>query len=327
MVKIIQLKVSKIKYSGNSIGDDIRVEVGVLDKFLHVDKRIRVGTTAQINREVGRFETDRKSFKANISIAIIEKDLLFNDVGNVNGGVKINTVATKPQKFVFEVHIRETRSILGKFWGKRKGVFEITLAAEVLDTIMYVPDLDLDKARGFLKVTLEDDKSIESLPAYLKVKMERTDAKKEYFTILEGPYRGRPASVEFKKGSSSWFVTDVSHEPMIRAKYSISQKIFILNGKKYQATDHPKTPWEKGIYDIEIPDYPHGGGRRYLNQAKRAMTWFKISHKGTRYLHTGSRSLGCMTIVETKRWMEIYDTLIKARKGDFMSVGILEVVD
>ena len=44
-------------------------------------------------------------------------------------------------------------------------------------------------------------------------------------------------------------------------------------------------------------------------------------------LELGGLSLGCITVTETKRWMEIYNALIKARKGDFMSVGILEVVD
>jgi hypothetical protein len=81
------------------------------------------------------------------------------------------------------------------------------------------------------------------------------------------------------------------------------------------------------LYDIEIPDYSHKGGRNYLRQSKRAMTWFRIGHGGERYLHTGGYSLGCMTVIEVSRWMEIYDALIKARKGDFMSVGVLEVVD
>jgi glycerol-3-phosphate dehydrogenase len=57
------------------------------------------------------------------------------------------------------------------------------------------------------------------------------------------------------------------------------------------------------------------------------MTWFRIWHGGERYLHTGSRSLGCITIVDTERWMEICNTLIKALKGDFMSVGVIEVID
>ena len=114
---------------------------------------------------------------------------------------------------------------------------------------------------------------------------------------------------------------------MARAKYSISQKTFILNGKKYKTTDYPETPWEKGLYDIEIPDAPHKGGGNYLNQSKRARTWFRIGHNGERYLHAGGFSLGCITVIEANRWTEIYDNLIKARKGDFMSVGILEVID
>ncbi|NQU82332.1 MAG: hypothetical protein HQ539_00035, partial [Parcubacteria group bacterium] len=171
MVKIIQLKVSKIKYSGDSIGDDIRVEIEVLGKFLCIDKRIKQGTTAKINKEIGRFETDRKSFKATISIAVIEKDLLFNDVGKTNGSVKIHTITTKPQQFTFETQIRETRSISGKFWGKRKGIFEITLEAKVLDRIMYV---SLEQGEGgWTNVIPDKNKNIEiALPAYLKVRLE-----------------------------------------------------------------------------------------------------------------------------------------------------------
>jgi hypothetical protein len=113
---------------------------------------------------------------------------------------------------------------------------------------------------------------------------------------------------------------------MVRAQYSISQKIFILKGRKYKTVDYPKAPWKRGLYDIEIPDYAYRGGANYP-EAKRAKTWFRIGHSGERYLHTGSRTLGCITIIETKRWMEIYNASIGARKGDFMSVDVLEVID
>jgi len=325
MLKFIQLKLSKIKYSGDSIGRDIRIETEIFGKFLRVDKRIKAGTTVEINREVGRFQINRRSFRADILITVIEKDLLFNDVGSTKGSVKINTVVTKPHQFVFEVQVRETRSIFGKFWGTKTAIFEIILEAKVSEAIRYVPDLD--ESQGFLKIKLEDNKAIESLPAYLKVKIEQADAKREYFTILEGPYRGRPASVKLKKDGSSWLIADVNHKPMIRVQYFISQKTFILKGKKYKTVDYPSAPWQKGIYDIEIPDYFHKGGRNYLNQSKRAGTWFKIGHSGERYLHAGGHSLGCMTVIEVSRWMEIYNTLIKARKGDFVSVGVLEVVE
>lgn len=323
MTKSIQLKLSKIKYGGNSIGDDIRVEIEVLGKFLRVDKRIKAGTTIEINRELGGFETDRGLFYAEVSITVIEKDLLFNDVGTTKDSIRVDTGVIKPQQFVFEVQTRETRSILGKFWGKATAVFKITLEAEASDAIRYVPD----EGDGWLAVRLEDDKSTESLPAYLKMKIERVDAKREYFTILEGPYRSRPASVALKNDGSSWLISGAKHEPMARATYSISQKTFILKGRKYKTVDYLEAPWKKGLYDIEIPDYPHKGGRNYLDQSKRAMTWFRIGHGGERYLHAGGRSLGCITVVETKRWMEIYNALIKARKGDFMSIGVLEVVD
>ncbi len=322
MLKSIQLKFSKVKYSGDSIGDDIRVDIDVLGKFLRIDKRIKAGATVEIDREIGRFETDRGLFQAEVFITVIEKDLLFNDVGNTSESIKISVAITRPQKFIFEIQVRETRSILGKLWGKAVAVFTITLEAEASDAIKYVPD----EGDGWLKFVLENKHSEESLPAYLKVKTERADAKREYFTILEGPYRGRPASVRLRDDSSSWFITGVRHEPMVRAKYSISQKAFILNGKKYKTVDYREAPWQKGLYDIEIPDYPHPAGANYP-EAKRGKAWFRIGHGGERYLHAGGFSLGCITIIETRRWMEIYNALIKARKGDSVSVGVLEVID
>lgn len=323
MLKFIRLKLLNVKYGGDSIGRDIRVEIEILGKFLRVDKRIKAGTTAEINQEIGSFETDRGSLQTDVMITVIEKDLLFNDVGSVNGNIKVNTASAKPQQFVFEVKVRETRSIFDRFWGTKLAVFKITLIAEASSATRFVPDED----GGWLTVFTEDEGSLESLPAYLKVKIERTDNKREYFTILEGPHRGKSASVKLRDDGSSWFLIDVKHKPAARAKYSISKKTFTLNGKKYQTVDYPEAPWQKGIYDIELPDYPHKLGRNYLDQSKRTITWFRIGHGGERYLHAGGRSLGCITVIEVKRWMEIYNALIKARKGDFMSVGVLEVAD
>ena len=168
MLKSVQIKFLKVKYSGDSIGDDIRVEIEALGKFLRVDKRIKAGTTININREIGRFETDRGLFQADVLITVIERDLLFNDVGSAKGSVKVNAAAAKPQQFVFEVQVRETRSIFGKFWGTKIAAFEITLEAEVSDAIRYVPD----ESDGWLKVVLEDNKSKVDLPAFLKIKIE-----------------------------------------------------------------------------------------------------------------------------------------------------------
>ena len=291
MLKFIQLKLSKIKYSGDSIGRDIRIELGVLGKFFRFDQRIKAGTIAEINREVGRFETDRGLFQADVLITVVERDLLFNDVGSTPGSVKVNTAATKPQQFVFKVRVRETRSIFGKFWGTKIAAFEITLEAEVSDAIKYTPDVEGGRGKGWLKVRLEDGRFVKSLPAYLKLKIERADAKREYFTILEGAYRGKSASVELSDDNSLRLVTGIKHEPPARITYSISKKILTLKGKKYKADDDPKNPWKKGLYDIEIPDHPHEGGLKYP-EAGRGTVWFKIGHSGERYLHPGRVSAG-----------------------------------
>ena len=62
-------------------------------------------------------------------------------------------------------------------------------------------------------------------------------------------------------------------------------------------------------------------------EAIKQKVWFPIDFESARYLHVGARSAGCMTIIETTRWMEIYSALIKARKGDLKNVGTVEVVD
>lgn len=91
MTKFIQLKFSKIEYSGDSIGDDIRIEIEILNQFLRVDRTIKVDTTAEINREIGEFKTDQNSFEASARITVIEKDLLFNDIGSIDGNIKVDT--------------------------------------------------------------------------------------------------------------------------------------------------------------------------------------------------------------------------------------------
>lgn len=214
---------------------------------------------------------------------------------------------------------------MGKIWGRKVADFEITLEVNVTDAVRYIPNEN--DGNGWLRVKLADNKSIESLSAYLKVKPEFVDSGREYFKILEGAYRNKSASVKLKDEGSSNLISGIQYESMARASYSISKKVFTLNGKKYATVDYKNAPWEKGLYDIEIPDYPHLGGARYEKQAPRAKTWFRIGHSGERYLHTGGRSLGCITVIEITRWAEIYNALIKARKGDFMSVGVLEVVD
>ena len=322
MLKSIQLKLLQIKYSGDSVGRDIRVEIKVLGKFLRVDKRIESSTITEINREIGRFETDQGLFQADVLITVIEKDFLFNDVGSTTSSVKVNTASSKPQQFVFEVQVRESRSILSRlFWGKRTAIFEVTLEALAGEIELYTPDTK----DGWLVTRNEQDEFV-SLPAYIIVRPTSIKNGREYFIPLEGVNRGELLSAPLENGNSSNLISNIKHEPAISAKYSISEKVFTLNGKKYKVADYPEAPWKKGIYNIGIPDYPHGSNNAYTEAIKQKV-WFPIDFENARYLHVGARSAGCMTIIETARWMEIYNALIKARKGDLKNVGTVEVID
>lgn len=322
MLKKIQFKLIKIKYSGKSIGNDIRIDIELLDKILRADKRMRVRKIAEFGQVIGDFPSDQKTFSTKVKISIIEKDVLFNDIGKTEKTIKVDMSDVKPQNFTYNIELRENR--FGKIWGRSTAIFEVTIEALVTETIRYIPDVN----NGWLKVKITSGKII-SLPAFLKVQLGQIESGREYFTILEGPYRGQQASVSLdnENNNNSWLLTDIKYEPLIHFQYSISQKKLIIGNMKYKATDYTDTPWKKGLYDIEIPDYPHSGGGYYENRSFRAKSWFRVGHDGERYVHTGSRSLGCITITEIEKWDKIYDKLIKARKGDFLSVGVLEIID
>ena len=138
--------------------------------------------------------------------------------------------------------------------------------------------------------------------------------------------KGKRASVSLGDDKRSRLLTANPHTPPVRLNYSVSkQTLSTQDGTAvYSAIsdDEPVTP---GTYDLEIPDAPHQGGLHYP-EAPHARTWFRIGHRGDRYLHPGHGSLGCVTVTETARWEELYDLLIVGRKGDGISVGILRVV-
>lgn len=328
MVKFIQLKLLKIKYNGDSIGDDIRTEIEILGKFLRIDETIKVGTTANINEEIGNFETDRNIFVADLRITIIEKDALFNDIGSIDRAIKINTSATKPQQFVYNVQIRETRSALRKPWGKRKAAFEITLEATVSDATLYV---SFEQSQnGWIWARNEDDKTKIDLPAYLKVKLDRQDSKRQYFTIMEGSWRQRKASVKIQENGTSYLESTNYQIGPAHLVYSRSRKILKFKNKIYKVREYEndQQPWRNTLYDIKIPDFYHGKGRPYLDRAKLAPVWFITTHPSDdRYVHVGVNSLGCITLTEVERWDELCEILMKARRGDGESIGILEVID
>src|SRR3989338_7303553 len=134
MTKLIRLQVAKIKYTGDSVGDDIRIEVESLDKFVGLNKRLKRGSDVALNAEIGQFFADGASFTLPMKIKIIERDLIFNDAGSVQEKFKIDLNNPSPQRNIYTIEVRELRG----YASRKKAVFAVTLEAAVLDANLYV---------------------------------------------------------------------------------------------------------------------------------------------------------------------------------------------
>ena len=59
MLKQINLKVTKIKYTGDSIGDDIRISGNAFGKQFVFDKQVKRGESVFPGTEIGGIKTDQ----------------------------------------------------------------------------------------------------------------------------------------------------------------------------------------------------------------------------------------------------------------------------
>lgn len=318
MDKTVILTLKQIKYIGKSIGNDIRIEVEALNNVIALEKKIQRGSTMDLETELGQVVTDKKSLSISIAVRIIEQDIIFNDVGSSQKSLKINLGTNDPRSLVIEIPVAESR---GYMTGKT-AIFEVTIEAQVFQGMIRYVDETND---GWLVGLDERGKERISLPAYLKISLESVDSNREYVTALEGILRGKRYSIK-KEDDVSHFSSNNPHSEAVAMIYSIKSRILKVLGKTYQTVEYPDTKWKKGIYDVEIPDHPHLLGRNYP-AIRYATSWFRIGHSGNRYIHPGKRSLGCITLIEHDRWDQLYSTLIKARKGDGMSIGTLTIID
>ncbi len=324
MTKLIQLKLSKIKYTGDSIGDDIRIEIDCLNHALDVNKTVENGSTVAIGLPVGQFFTGEPSLVLPLEIKVIERDTVWNDVGTAEQRLIVDTRKQEPQTFTSTIEIREARP----YKTRKKAIFELTFEAKIGEAVAYI---SLEKSDGgWTKVLSEPGGEEISLPAYLKVRLEKEEKNRQYFTIAEGVRRGERASVTRGKDGSSFLQTENPHTGPVHFTYSLSTRILKLKTRRYLTLDYrnDEKPWERQLYTIAIPDSPHKGGRAYLNRAALALIWFKTSHPDkSRYLHPGKYTAGCITLTEIERWDELCKVLLKARSGDGKNIGTAEITD
>lgn len=183
--------------------------------------------------------------------------------------------------------------------------------------------------KGWLIVRYPDASTYPPLPQYLRVSDVKTEQRRDWFTIVEGRNNGKMASVSLKTDGSSYLSSVPA--PLTRAahvKFDLNTgRLWYGDSGPVWATTMETNPVPVGVHDLEIPYEAHDLGARYESRSIFAKTWFRIGHSGDRFLHPGRISAGCATVTDVSAWTSIYEYLIKSRKSDGLSVGVLEVVD
>jgi hypothetical protein len=317
--KIITIQLQSAEYGGDNLGDDIRIDLNVGGVNATISGQIEHGTTRTFNKPLSRFQSTNNTVRIAVSATVTEKDIIYNDVGSASGNLTadLNAAASQPIGSV-KVNVPGSGGDKGD-----TGIFTLNFTAKLEEIYRFVPDI----SRGWLLVRIESTGTNESLPYTVAVSYVKTERGREYFTILEGAYRTKSASVSLNTDRTSRFLTTDPRSRGVRLRFTKSTGVLEVLGttSRYQTITDPGDPIPNGEWDIEIPDYPHALGASYQNRAQRAKTWFHLGHSGDRYLHTGRRSAGCVTVTEVERWDELYLQIIGARKGDGVSVGVLEV--
>lgn len=317
MAKDVVLTLESVTYSGKSIGDDIHIEIKTTDQPKPFDEKIKAGTTKKLNKEIETLRTEGQSLTLPLTIKIIEKDRMLNDVGGMEGKIEVDTSQPHTLNKVYRIKVIESRWALKK----PEAFFDVTFKIQVKDRFHYIRELE----EGWLNVTIGNKK--EALPSFLKIQLNREEAKLQYFTILEGPYKGKEARVKYNDDGSSFLSEGNPYTDPVKMTYSISKKILTVNRKSYKTRDYPASQLSKGLYKVLLPDYPHAGGEAYKDVAKKAKVWFRVGRDGERYIHTGTYSLGCVTLIENSRWDALYAVLIRSRTGDDRNIALLKVID
>jgi len=317
--KIVTIQLQSVEYGGDNLGDDIAIDLNIGGVNATIRDQIKHGATRTFNRPLSRFQNTNNTVRIAVSATVTEEDIVYNDIGSGSGNltVDLNGAANQPIGSV-KVNVPGSGGDKGD-----TGVFTLNFTAKLEEVYRFVPDV----SRGWMRARIEATATNESLPYTVAVSYTKTERGREYFTILEGAHRGKGASVSLNTNGTSRFLTADPRSTGVRLRFTKSTGALELIGTalRYQTITDPRNPIPNGEWDIEIPDYPHALGASYEDRAQRAKTWFRLGHSGDRYLHTGRVSAGCVTVSEVQRWDELYARIIGARKGDAVSVGVLEV--
>ena len=89
-----------------------------------------------------------------------------------------------------------------------------------MSDIRYVSKVGRD---GWLRIKLDNNGEI-SLPQYLKVKLLQTQAGRDFFEILAGPYQGKKGNVSRKTSTESYLISGIKHLSAAVVRFNRAQQ-------------------------------------------------------------------------------------------------------
>lgn len=140
----ITIKLKDIHYSGQSVGDDIVVEVKIRDEVFTFSPKIKLNDVLDFNKEIFIFDFNKDKFEEIIKIKITEKDFIFDDIGEINEKIFADFSSAKSQSFTFDVKVNE----IGTNFRKVTAMFGVTLVFEkteknlLLGKVALYPDIE-----------------------------------------------------------------------------------------------------------------------------------------------------------------------------------------
>ena len=325
-MKRATIELISVNYGASNIGNDLQISFEIEGTTKVIDTSINHLKEQSFNTQIFQGLVD-ENHSIIVKAKVTEKDSW--DGADDIGTATLHLKGSGDYSLIVNVNeAKQIRTWKGWSYTKKRVVsstvatFHIKLKATLADPVTYVSDAD---GKGWLKVKL-DTGIIVSLPYMLKVSLIKETESREHFEILEGSYLGKTASVTKREGGGSYLSASEVHKTGVTVVFNKTSQELTIGSKSYFAITDSSNPVPSGTWSIEIPDAPHQGGHYYESSSKYATTWFRVGHSGDRYLHSGNRSAGCVTVKKLSGWDEIYNKLIRSRKNK-LSVGTLKVED
>jgi hypothetical protein len=183
--KLVTLHLLDLTYEGQSIGSNLTVEAELSGQFVSVNKKVAVGQTVNLNCEIGQFQTAGNEFLVAGTVRVMERDPVFNDLGQTKVNFRFPIAGNQTQDFELLIPVVET----GRPGSEREAVFLVRLRGAAVTATRYIPR----SKDGWTGVLSEATGAKLALPARLRVSVFKVESKREYITILEGTHRGTRA--------------------------------------------------------------------------------------------------------------------------------------